>query len=146
MPACTFFGHRDLNVDIRPLLLKELSFLIESCGVTDFYVGNSGKFDFVVQGVLRELSAKTPSLQYNIVLGYLPRKDDCRDFSNTIYPEGIESVPRRFALLFRNKWMVLHSDFAVCYITHSFGGAFQAVEYAKKQGLEIINLAEKLND
>jgi hypothetical protein len=37
--------------------------------------------------------------------------------------------------------MVRESQIVVCFITHSWGGAAQFVEYAEKQGKEIINLA-----
>jgi hypothetical protein len=53
---------------------------------------------------------------------------------DTLLPDGIETAPRRFAISFRNKWMVNKSDFVICYITHSFGGAAQYVELAKRQG------------
>lgn len=42
---------------------------------------------------------------------------------------------------YRNKYMVRESNVILCYISHSWGGAAQFVEYAEKQGKEIINLA-----
>jgi hypothetical protein len=65
------------------------------------------------------------------------------DLSETFLPEGIETVPKRFAISWRNKRMVRESSVIICYITHSWGGAAQFVEYAKRQGKEVINLSEK---
>lgn len=55
-------------------------------------------------------------------------------------PEGIESVHPRYAISWRNKWIVNESDMVICYITHSWGGAAQYVEKAKKKGATINNL------
>lgn len=48
-------------------------------------------------------------------------------------PEGIERVPKRFAISWRNNWMLEHSDYVVACVTHSWGGAAQYVEKAKKR-------------
>ena len=129
MLACTFFGHRDLNCDIKSEISKQIEILIKQYDVKLFYVGNNGKFDFAVTDVLKELRAHNLSLKYNIVLAYPPQKSEYYDCSDTIYPEGIECVPKRFSILYRNKWMISHSDFVICHITHEFGGAFSAIEY-----------------
>ena len=28
------------------------------------------------------------------------------DYAHTLLPEGIERIPKRFAIVFRNKWMI----------------------------------------
>jgi uncharacterized phage-like protein YoqJ len=43
----------------------------------------------------------------------------------------------------RNRYMVDKSSFCVCYVTQSSGGSYYTMSYAKKSGLEIINLARK---
>lgn len=81
-----------------------------------------------------------------VILAYMPGEKQEYEFydpTETFLPEGIESAPKRFATSWRNKWMVRESQVVVCYITHSWGGAAQFVEYAEKQGKEIINLATK---
>lgn len=67
---------------------------------------------------------------------------DMIDYKNTIIPEEIENVPKRFAISHRNRWMVNKSDYVVSFVTHSFGGAAQFVEYAKKKNKIVINLGE----
>lgn len=63
-------------------------------------------------------------------------------YSDTMLPEGIESVHPRFAISWRNKWMLKQSDFVVTYITHTWGGAAQFAEKAKRQKKTVINLPE----
>ena len=49
-----------------------------------------------------------------------------------IYPE-IEGKPLKYAITYRNRWMVERSDALICGIDHSWGGAYKAYKYAKKQ-------------
>ena len=41
----------------------------------------------------------------------------------------------------RNRHLVDHSSVCICYLTGSSGGTAYTVNYARKQGLEIINIA-----
>ena len=112
-----------------------------------FYVGNQGAFDSIVRSVLRELAEQYANITYAVVLAYLPpeRKDDLarfEDYSDTMYPEGIETVPKRFAIDWRNHWLLKQADYVVAYITHSWGGAAQYAELAAKKRKIVINLTE----
>lgn len=138
----TFFGHKDTQKSIETVLRANLIDLIENYGATEFYVGNNGKFDVMVYRQLEELSQIYP-ITYSIVLAYLPvEKNKYFDFTNTIYPEGIETVPKRFAISRRNKWMIQRADVVVTYVTNNFGGAYQFKSIAEKEGKRIIELSE----
>ena len=142
MPSCTFFGHRDCPEGIKAKLRDVLVDLINNQGVDMFYVGHQGRFDGLVHGLLRELQREYPSINYAVVLAYMPsQKREYDDYSDTMLPEGIESVHPHYAISWRNKWMLQKSDFVVTYITHSWGGAAQYAEKAKKQGKTVVNLA-----
>ena len=138
----TFFGHKDTPKEIEPTLRMTLVDLIENHGATEFYVGNNGNFDTLVRRQLEELS-HTYSITYSVVLAYLPvKKSEYDDLTNTLLPEGIETIPKRFAISYRNKWMIRQSDVVVTYVTHSFGGAAQFKELAERQGKLAIELSE----
>lgn len=142
--VCTFFGHRDCPSSIKSKLRKVLTDLIESHAVDMFYVGQQGAFDSMVHSVLKELVSLYPHINYAVVLERMPPKRDefdTHDYSDTMLPEGIETVHPRFAISWRNKWMIKQSDYVVTYITHSWGGAAQFAELAERQGKVIINLA-----
>ena len=143
--TCTFFGHRDCQASVRPKLREILIDLIENHSVDVFYVGRNGAFDRLVRSVFRELVQEYPHIRYAVVLERMPgkqREDDAEDFSDTLLPEGIEEVPPRFAISWRNRWMLRQSDFVVTYITHSWGGAAQFAEMAERQKKIVINLAQ----
>lgn len=140
--TATFFGHKDTPKETEPTLRATLLDLIINKNVSVFYVGNNGNFDAMVRNKLKELSVIYP-IKYNVVLAYLPdtkNKDD--DMSDTIYPERLENVPKRFAISWRNKWMIKQSDIVISYVTHSFGGAAQFKELAQKQGKTVIELSQ----
>ena len=141
MPACTFFGHRDCPETIRPKLRSTLKDLITECNVDMFYVGNQGRFDAIVRSVLREMKKEYPHINYAVVLAYMPGEHtEYDDYSDTMLPEGIESVHPRYAISWRNNWMLRQSDYVVTYIAHTWGGAAQFAKKAEKQRKTIINL------
>ena len=107
-----------------------------------FYVGNNGNFDTMVRRQLVELSQFYP-ITYSVVLAYIPtKKSEYDDFTNTLLPEGIESVPKRFAISYRNKWMVEQSDIVITYVARTYGGAWQFKALAERQGKMVIELSE----
>lgn len=144
MKTCTFFGHRDCPESIKPLLSREIERLIYEKGVTRFLVGDSGSFDYLVRCVLMEMENRY-DIRYSVVLAYLPscKGGSAFDVSHHILPEGFEKVPPRFAIDYRNRYMLKSSDFVISYITHSFGtGAAKYADMAKKRNKTVINLAE----
>ena len=136
----TFFGHRDTPKEIEPALRLTLIDLIENKNATVFYVGNHGNFDAMVRRQLEDLS-KTYPIKYYVVLAYMPGKNAEPD-EHSILPEGIETVPRRFAINYRNKWMLTKSDIVVTYVTRNFGGAWEFNELADNLGKLVIKLIE----
>ena len=142
MAVCTFFGHRDCPEMIKPRLREVLVDLITNKGVDTFYVGNQGRFDGIVRSVLRELEQAYPEIHYAVVLAYMPgKKNEYEDFSDTILPEGIETVHPRYAISWRNRWMLQRSDYVVTYITHSWGGAAQYAQKAKRAGKTVMDVS-----
>ena len=143
MPGCTFFGHRDCPEFIRLKLREVLIDLITSHGVDMFYVGHQGQFDAYVHSELKRLKQEYPQINYAVVLAYMPgKKTEYDDYSDTMLPEGIESVHPRYAISWRNNWMLRQSDYVVAYITHSWGGAAKYAERAKRQQKTVINVGK----
>ena len=139
MAACTFFGHHDCPERIRPKLREAIIDLIFHENVDMFYVGNHGHFDSMVRSILRELQTAYPQIRYAVVLAYMPEKPaEGGDYSDTMLPEGIERVPKRFAISRRNSWMLEKSCYVVAYVTHPWGGAARFAEKAEKHGRKVI--------
>lgn len=140
MIACTFFGHREcygLDIDVLLCTIEDLI-----CqGIDTFYVGNQGAFDSMVYRCLKQLRATHPHIYIAVVLAYLPtEKNGISDCPDTMYPE-IEGHPK-YAIHRRNRWMISQSAYCVCYVNHTWGGAYQFARMAKKKNLHIINLGD----
>ena len=145
MPACTFFGHRDCPETIKPKLREILVDLITNHNVDMFYVGHQGQFDAYVHSKLKKLKQEYPQINYAVVLAYMPgKKTEYDDYSDTMLPEGIESVHPHYAISWRNNWMLKQSDYVVTYIIHTWGGAYQYAEKARRQKKVVINLKNLL--
>ena len=146
MSACTFFGHRDCPDAVKPRLRQVLIDLIENHNVDMFYVGNQGRFDAIVRSELRDLQHAYTQINYAVVLAYMPGKqNEYDDYSDTMLPEGIESVHPHYAISWRNNWMLKQSDYVVTYITHTWGGAYRYLLEAQHKGKRVINIAEVTN-
>ena len=141
MAVCTFFGHRECPDSIKTQLREVLVDLVTNHDVDMFYVGNQGRFDAIVRSVLREMKTDYPQINYAVVLAYMPGKQtEYDDYSDTMLPEGIEAVHPRYAISWRNNWMLRQSDYVVTYITHSWGGAAQFAEKALRHSKQVINI------
>ena len=145
MAACTFFGHRDCPSGIRGKLQAEIDRLICHHRVDTFYIGTQGSVDRMAYAALEELRKRYQHIKVYRVLAYMPKLSDIAQdrsvLDDTILPEGIEKVHPRYAIVHRNNWMIDRSDYVIAYITHPTGGAYQAVERAKKKGKTIIAIS-----
>ena len=114
MSACTFFGHEDCPDSVRKQL-RTAVLALAGQGVLDFYVGCNGNFDRLARSVLKELSSQFSGLRYCIVLAYLDKNAaDLHEQSYpTLFPEGIEKVPPRYAISWRNKWMLSRAEYVI---------------------------------
>jgi nucleoside 2-deoxyribosyltransferase len=64
-------------------------------------------------------------------------------YDEIIIPEELCGVHYKAAIQKRNRWMVDRADCLIAYLFRDFGGAYETVKYAKKQGKPVINLAEQ---
>lgn len=139
MKACTFFGHRDCPDTIYPRLKNCIEDLIVNQGVGCFYVGHQGRFDALVLKALRKLQPTYPSVKYYVVLAYLPLKAMPYSTEETLYPEGLESIPPRFAIAHRNKWMLVHSEYVIT-APSSIGNSRALHKKALRMNKAVINI------
>lgn len=142
MSACTFFGHSDCYQLDEGVLRCTIEDLIAQ-GVDTFYVGNNGNFDRAVFSCLMKLKDIYPHISFAVVLAYLPIQKSEYDLYHgySMYPEGIEFGPPRFAIDRRNRWMIEKADYCLCFVNHTWGGAYKYAKQAKKK-LTVINLGD----
>jgi len=141
--TAVIIGHRECyGVDEGEIaiLLKEL---IQQ-GVTCFLNGGMGGFDLLCARIGWEWKRTFPQVQQFLVIPYLtfsvPRTEY---FDEIIYPEGLEKYHFKSAIQARNRYMVDHAGYAICYVRHSWGGAAQTYEYAIQKQCSIIHIQSK---
>ena len=94
----------------------------------------------MVLAVLSELS-ETRAFRFYIVLAYPPSEKESPCADHTILPDGIENIPPRFAINYRNKFMIEAADIVVTYVKHSWGGAAKYKRLAEKKNRRVIELS-----
>lgn len=142
--VCTFFGHSECYGLDAAVLRSAIEDLVKH-GVTEFLVGNQGQFDAMVRNCLKSLQQQYPDIRYTVVLAYLPKeKGEFEAFSDTMYPEGIECVHPKFAIDWRNRFLISSADVCLCFINRTFGGAYKFAHMAKTRGLTVINLGNAI--
>lgn len=141
MPSCFFIGHRNAPYELQPLVRAAAEKLILEEGVRDFYVGSRGAFDHLSAAAVMELKEIYPEVRLYRVLAYLPAGRGIPEhpgFTGTVFPEGLEKVPRRFAIERANRLMTDACDFLIAYAPHETGNACKVLEYAKRRGRRVI--------
>ncbi len=134
----TFCGHAQIwqSEEIEKWLFHITQSLIEQ-GATTFYLGGYGAFDSLAASVLREQKKRYRNIELVLVLAYLNTGRGTSGYDSTVYPP-LETVPHRFAISHRNRWMVEAADVVVAYVLHDWGGAATTLRYAKQKDRKII--------
>ena len=149
MKSCFFIGHREADERLVPLLTQTIERLITEESVSFFYVGQYGGFDRIAATAVKEVKKKHPGTTLMLVLPYHPVERPIEvpfGFDGTYYPEGLEKVPKRYAITRTNKNMIDTSDWLIAYVQHGASNSRTFLEYAKRREregrIQIENLAE----
>jgi len=146
---CCFAGHGDLYYNkIKERVKKTAENLINNYGVNEFWVGNYGNFDACAEKAVKELKKDYSEIELDLVIPYLT--NDIKEYSdlyykrfdNIIVSDVPLTTPKRFYIIKTNEFMIDSSQFLICYVERSWGGAKRTLEYAQKRNIQIINLAE----
>lgn len=142
MSSCFFIGHRDAPGAVRAAVCAAAERLIREEGIRDFYVGSRGNFDRLAASAVRELRESYPEIRLLLVLAYLPPAGEelPEGFTGSVFPEGLEKVPRRYAILRANRVMVDSCDCLIAYAPHETGNARLVLDYARRRGRRVIEV------
>lgn len=136
----TFCGHRDFVETAEAE--NQLTMFLEKYARENVrlvcYNGGYGNFDYFAAKCVQRMQEQYSNIRNCLVLPYIdqPFLERIEIFKNhfdeTIYPP-LESVPRKYAIIRRNEWMVDSADIVIAYVTYSWGGAARTLEYAKRK-------------
>ena len=140
------FGHADAPDTIMPRLEQAIERYYSKDGITDFYVGNRGRFDSLAAAAVKRAKQRHGDIHLYLLLAYHPAERAVvllSGFDGSYYPP-LEDTPRQYAIVRGNQYMVDTTDFLICYVKH-FGNTRNLLEYArkrKKEDTHIENIAE----
>ena len=145
----TFCGHREFFKKAE-YEQKVLAFLQERVGeqCADMYLGGYGGFDSFAYDCCKKYQATHPQTSLVFVTPYLTleyqrnRLQYEEKLYDTIVYLDIENKPKRYAIVYRNKYMVEKADLVIAYVSHNWGGAYATYQHAKRKGKEIFNLTD----
>ena len=145
----TFCGHSSFIK--TPRLEEELLRLLEEWvgeAPADFLLGGYGGFDAFAYQCCKQYQKEHSKTKLIFVTPYMTESYQINHLSyeqgfydEIVYPP-IEDKPKRFAILYRNQWMVEAADLVIAYVQYSCGGAYQTYRYAQRKKRVLINLAE----
>ena len=148
MKSCFFIGHREALEAMYPALYAAVEQHILEYGVTEFIVGHYGGFDRLAASAVKEAKRFCPGVKLTLLLPYHPAERPIPTpdgFNGTFYPPGMESIPRKIAIVSANRYVVDHVDYLIAYARHPASNAREMVEYAQKRqqksGIQITVLA-----
>lgn len=150
MKSCFFIGHREVDERLLPCLVDSVKHLVVEESVRYFYVGGYGGFDRIAGMAVKEVKKHHPAITLHLVLPYHPVERSIEPppgYDGTYYPEGLEGVPRQYAIVRANKILVDTCDWLIAYVRHGASNSRKILEYAErreKKGLiQVLNLATK---
>lgn len=140
---CFFVGHRDASSSVLEKLRAEVERHICQLGVTDFVVGQYGAFDHMAANAVAAAKRTHPEITLGILLAYHPaERDVCpvTEYDYTVYPPEMERMPKRFAIIRADQYMIKNSDYLITYAWKRGSNAYKLLEYAQKQ--KIVRITE----
>ncbi len=153
--TCCFTGHRylpeDRKEEIAERLEKAIVSLIHS-GYLYFGAGGALGFDTLCAKTILRLRQSYPGIKLILVLPCVSQAERWRPEDRAVYRGIMEQADKvvytsqeytRDRMFKRNRHLVDNSSVCICYLTKATGGTAYTVEYARKRGLRIIDLAEE---
>ena len=154
--TCCFTGHRILPKAEIPIIKTELKkAVIELINEGVIYYGAGGAlgFDTIAAQTIIDLKEVYPQIKLILVLPCKNQTEKWEQSDINMY-EYIKSQADKCVytsesyydgcMLKRNRHLVDNSSYCICYLKNKRGGTFYTYNYALRQGISVINIAEKI--
>ena len=147
-----FTGHRNIPSNDVLVLFDKLKTEINklySQGYNHFSAGGAIGFDTLAALYIVELKEKYPDIKLKIIAPFKGQGEGFCKEEREYYNKIIKSADEVEYLFenynkgcyhVRNKALVDGADACIAYLNEATGGTFYTYNYAKKKGLEVINL------
>ena len=148
----TFAGHSKMQTNDRlaDRLKNAIRENLPKEGKVSFYCGGYGDFDDLCAKACRSIAAERGNCEVLLITPYLTESQQkklieiqkTKLYDDILYPP-IENSPLRFAIVKRNEWMVNEAELVIAFVSHTYGGAYKTLNFAKRKHKRILNLADE---
>ena len=151
--TCCFTGHRVIPIDQQSIIKEKLEKTLIKCieeGYHYFGAGGALGFDTLAAQAVLNLKEQYPMIKLILVLPCLAQTRGWIESYKKEY-ERIKSLAdkvvytsqeyTRGCMFKRNRHLVDCSSLCIAYLSKEKGGTAYTVNYAKENGIEVINLA-----
>ena len=155
MQTCCFTGHRELPTGWcqRELAQRLEQAVIEQVekGIRFFGAGGARGFDTLAAQTVLRLKKRYPDIKLILVLPCLTQTrgwpvEDVEEYERIkAQADKVVYTSQEYTkgcMFQRNRHLVDNSSVCICYLTKDSGGTAYTVNYAKEQGIEVINLMQ----
>lgn len=150
--SCCFTGHRKLSTEeiptIKKRLLEEVENLVNQ-GVYCFLAGGAIGFDTLAAQCVLELKEIYPNIQLHLILPFKKQSSSPGAENTTAFDEiyskaqNIQYISDHYyngCMQARNRHLVDHSRYCICYIKENKGGTAYTFKYATQKKLAVIDI------
>lgn len=153
--TCCFTGHRNIPSSKLGEVTANLEIAVEKAigsGYRFFGAGGAQGFDTYAANTVLKLKEKYPHIRLILVL---PCRNQTRGWSEDArneYERILQKADKvvyvseyytRSCMHMRNRHLVDYSSLCICYLEKDSGGTAYTVDYAKRNDLQIMNIAKK---
>lgn len=149
--TCCFTGHREIsdNENVLKEKIRQTTVSLIQKGVIYFGTGGARGFDTLAAETVLELKEQFPQVRLILILpchqqtkGWsqqdIKRYDEIRKKADKI--KVLSQKYDNKCMYRRNRHMVAHSAFCICYLRRNSGGTAYTLRYAEEKGLKIFLL------
>lgn len=151
--TCCFTGHRAIpenqRAQVFARLLEEIEKKIQE-GVLYFGAGGALGFDTLAELAVLSLKNKYPDVKLILVLPCPDQDKFWSEGDKAVFQSVVERADKvtyaeraytKGCMHKRNRHLVDNSAHCICYLTQKSGGTAYTINYAREQGLDVVNIA-----
>ncbi len=145
--TCFFIGHRDAPESVYPRLIASIERHVVQYGVEEFLVGRYGAFDRMAARAVREVKRNHPSIRLTLLLAYYSgnaERDVPEGFDGSLYPSGMEHVPKRAAIVCADMQAIRLSRYLIAYNQNHIGNTRNIIAYANRRAAKGLMTVDNL--
>ena len=142
----SLIGHRRIEEfpRLQDRLLELVLRLLREKEYVEFYIGRDGDFDILAAAVIKQAQKMFGSHNSSLILVLpYPKKDEAyyRVYYDDVWRPLSSTTHFKAVITKRNQWMIEQSKLLIACVRHPHGGAYNALQYAEKREVPIVNLA-----